>query len=64
MERQKEIERQKILSVIESANKGDVDAILKLKEFVKDGNKKAKNALEKVYWDSNKEHAVGTVVIR
>ena len=64
IEHQKEIERQKILPVIESANKGDVNSILKLKDFAKDGNEKAKDALEKLYWDGNKEHAVGTVVIR
>ena len=64
IKREKEIEEQKILPVIELAKKGDVDAILKLKNFAKDGNEKAKNALEKLYWDGNKDHAVGTVVIR
>ena len=62
--RQKEFEEQKILPVIELANKGDVDTILQLKELAKEGNDKAKDALEKLYWDSNKETAVGTVVLR
>ena len=69
LQRQEEIKREKELAdnpetFIDKANKGDVDAILKLKDFAKDGNKKAKDALEKLYWDGNKEHAVGTVVIR
>ena len=37
------------MPVIESAKKGDVDVILKLKSFAKDGNE---------------EHTVGTVVVR
>ena len=64
MARQKEIERQKIMLVIESANKGDVDAILKLKEFAKDGDIDAQNALKNLYWDGNKAHAVGIIILR
>ncbi len=69
LQRQEEIKREKELArnpetFIDKAKKGDVDAILKLKEFEKEGNETAKDALEKLYWDGNKEHAVGTVVIR
>ncbi len=62
--RQKEFEEKKILPTIDLANKGDVDAILQLKELAKEGNAKAKAALEKLYWDGNKDHAVGTVILR
>ena len=70
IKREKEIETQQIPSIIELAQKGDVDAILKLKEFAKSRYTKAKYvlevnyALEKLYWDGTKDHAVGTVVIR
>ena len=64
IKREKEIEEQKILPVIKLANKDDVDAILKLKDFAKEGDTQAIDALEKLYWDGNKEHAGGTVVIR
>ena len=36
---------------MDKAKKGDVDAILKLNDFAKNGNEKAKDALEKLYWD-------------
>ena len=49
---------------IDAASGGNIDAILKLKSFAKDGDTQAIDALEKLYWDGNKEHAVGTVVIR
>ena len=69
LQRQEEIKREKELAdipetFIDKANKGDVDAILKLKDFAKDGNEKAKDALEKLYWDGKKEHAVGAVIVR
>ena len=49
---------------IDAANGGNIDAILKLKSLAEDGDTQATDALEKLYWDGNKEHAVGTVVIR
>ena len=35
-----------------------------MKELSKSGDIDAQNALEKLYWDGDKAHAVGTVVIR
>jgi len=57
-----EMELEKILmdAIFMYAKQGDVDAILYLKKFLKEGQA----VLESLYYDGNKEHAVGTVVVR
>lgn len=50
--------------LIESAHLGDVDSILQLKKLSKEADTQAKVALEMLYYDGNKGHAVGTIVLR
>ena len=52
-----------ITKIIEAAQSGNVDAILKLKKLSAD-NTHAKKVLKALYYDDNKNHAVGTVVLR
>ena len=49
---------------LNKAKAGDIPAILELKKLAKAGDTEAKAVLEKLYYDGNKEHAVGTVVLR
>ena len=61
---ERKFELKKTAPIIEKANAGDVPAILELKKFAKEGYASAKDALEKLYYDDNKENAKGTVVLR
>lgn len=56
-----------IKEILKKANEGDVDALFQLKRFVKEDSELAgesQNILEKFYYDGNKEHAVGTIILR
>ena len=50
--------------LIQKAKDGDPLAILELKRLAREGKSDAQAALESLYYDGNREHAVGTVVLR
>ena len=54
---------QQIDAIIQKAQDGDVPSILELKRLAKEGNSAAQIALEPLYYDVNKDHAVGTIVL-
>ena len=49
--------------LISDVKNGDADSILELRKLSREGNKKADEILKTLYYDGNKEHAVGTVVL-
>ena len=50
--------------IAENAKKGDFYSILLLKQFSKEFNHFADKILENIYFDGNKNHAVGLIVLR
>ena len=58
---QAELETEEIIKLAQS---GNVNEILQLKQLSADGNEQATSALENLYYDGDKSHAVGTVVLR
>lgn len=50
--------------VAENAKKGDYNSILQLKQLASEFNHYADRVLESIYFDGNKNHAVGTIYLR
>ena len=50
--------------VAENAKKGDYNSILQLKQLAAEFNHYADRVLESIYYDGNKNHAIGMIVLR